>query len=123
MRGRGGVRGGGRWRAKRADSLSHTYTTQLLVQLRALGLPDADREWRFHPARRWRFDLAWPERKVAVEIQGGLFSNGRHARGAGISSDYEKGAAATLLGWRVFWVTPHQIKMGQAANWVAEAMK
>lgn len=57
------------------------------------------REHRFHPTRRWRFDFAWPGRKVAVEIDGGQWveRGGRHAR----DSDRIKGNIAAALGWRV----------------------
>lgn len=60
------------------------------------------REYKFHPARKWRFDFADPERKIAVEIDGGVFVKGRHSRGAGYRSDCEKLNAAAALGWRVF---------------------
>jgi very-short-patch-repair endonuclease len=66
-------------------------------------------ERRFHPVRRWRFDAAFPERKVAVEIDGGAFSGGRHTRGAGFRKDCEKLNTATLMGWRVFRFLPEQI--------------
>lgn len=63
--------------------------------------PMPERQFAFHPARRWRFDFAWPSVKVAVEIQGGTFSRGGHSRGAGQSKDFEKLNEAQRLGWRV----------------------
>ncbi len=54
-------------------------------------------EYRFHPTRRWRFDLAWPSVKLAVEIEG----RGRHQTFMGFAKDAEKYNAALLLGWRV----------------------
>lgn len=60
------------------------------------------REHRFHPIRKWRFDFADVENKIAVEIDGGVFIQGRHSRGAGYRSDAEKFNAAAVLGWRVF---------------------
>lgn len=33
--------------------------------------PEFVREHRFHPTRRWRFDFAWPDEKVALEVEGG----------------------------------------------------
>lgn len=73
---------------------------------RADGLPMPDAEHRFAPPRRWRFDYAWPESKVALEVEGGAFSGGRHTRGAGFLKDMEKYNAATLAGWKVLRVTP-----------------
>ena len=72
--------------------------------------------------RRWRFDFAWPADKVAVEVQGGLWTGGKHSRGAGIENDYEKGNAAQLLGWVVLHVSPGQIRSGQAVQWIKQAL-
>jgi very-short-patch-repair endonuclease len=58
-------------------------------------------EYRFHPVRRWRFDMAFPEPKVAVEIEGGVWTGGRHVRGKGFRKDCEKYNTAAAMGWRV----------------------
>ncbi len=63
-------------------------------------------EYQFHPKRKWRFDSAWPEKMVAVEFEGGIWTNGRHTRGKGYENDCEKYNNALLLGWRVFRLTP-----------------
>ena len=59
------------------------------------------REYRFDPVRRWRFDFAWPKSKVAVEIEGGVWTQGRHTRGAGYLADLEKYNTAAVAGWLV----------------------
>lgn len=64
-------------------------------------LPDPVTEHRFHPVRRWRLDVAWPEYKVAVECHGGIWRSGRHTRGGGFKNDREKMNEAALLGWLV----------------------
>ena len=69
---------------------------------RALNGPPLQAEFRFHPSRKWRFDFAHPESRTAIEIEGGVWSGGRHTRGAGYVADCEKYNAATLAGWRVF---------------------
>lgn len=63
--------------------------------------PRPVREYRFHPTRRWLMDFAWPRQRVAVEIEGGTYSNGRHTRGSGFADDCTKYNAAALLGWTV----------------------
>ena len=80
------------------DSLVATFVN--LWQM--LGGPALVAEHRFHPTRRWRFDFAHLQSKVAVEINGGIWSGGRHVRGDGYLRDRDKVNAATALGWRVF---------------------
>ena len=62
------------------------------------------REFVFAAPRRWRFDFAWPDRLVAVEIEGAVFVQGRHTRGAGFVKDCEKYNTATVAGWRPYRV-------------------
>ncbi|MGI0119640.1 hypothetical protein [Zooshikella sp. RANM57] len=53
----------------------------LELHIRGMKLPKPETEYIFHPSRCWRFDFAWPDRKLAVEVEGGGWSNGRHTRG------------------------------------------
>lgn len=96
----------------------------LLQQIRWTKLPEPESEFPFAKAigRRWRFDFAWPSHKVAVEVQGGVFVGGRHARGSGITGDCEKFSVAAGLGWRVLPVTPAQVKSGDALQWIERAV-
>lgn len=64
------------------------------------------KEYRFHPKRLWRFDYAFPEHKIALEVEGGVWTQGRHTRAEGFLGDIEKYNTATLMGWRVFRCTP-----------------
>lgn len=73
------------------------------------GLPEPVAELRFAPPRRWRFDWAWPDNKVALEVEGGVWTRGRHTRGAGFIKDMEKYNAATVLGWRVLRCVPGEL--------------
>lgn len=65
-------------------------------------------EWRFSTERRWRFDYAMPELKIAIEIDGGIFTGGRHSGGVGQKKDLEKGNAAAEMDWAVFHYTPDE---------------
>ena len=76
---------------------------------RAAGLPEPVAEHRFHAQRKWRFDWAWPQDRIAIEQDGGAWTRGRHVTGAGFVKDMEKLNAAVLAGWRVFRVTPDQL--------------
>lgn len=66
-------------------------------------------EYRFYPPRRWRFDYSIVNLKIAIEIEGAAWSNGRHTRGKGYIADMEKYNRATLEGWRILRYTPQQI--------------
>lgn len=85
-------------------------------------IPEPKTEHRFHPTRKWAFDYAWPERLVAVEIEGAIWSHGRHTRGAGFTKDMEKYNAAGLLGWRVFRFSPSDLKKGVAQAFMLEVL-
>lgn len=68
---------------------------------RAAGGPELEREFRFHPTRRWRADFAHLPSRTLIEVEGGIYVLGRHNRPAGFAADLEKYLEATLLGWRV----------------------
>jgi hypothetical protein len=72
------------------------------------------REYHFHDKRNWRFDFADPERMVAVEVEGGAWSGGRHTRGSGFIKDCEKYNEAAILGWFVLRVTRPSVDDGSA---------
>lgn len=95
----------------------------LVFSIRAVGLPTPEREFVFAKPRRWRFDLCWPARKLAVEVEGGTWVNGRHSRGSGMRKDAEKYNAATLAGWRVLRFTNDMIRDGVALGTIERAFE
>ena len=96
-----------------------TLHDKVLAQL--VGFPDPVIELLFHHKRKWRFDYAWEEQKLALEVHGGIHSGGRHTRGRGFVEDRAKMNEATLLGWTVLEVTPEHIKSGQLRAWLLAA--
>jgi len=112
----------------------------LVQQLSMVGAPTPAREYRFGAEaaggagkglrmrlataglQDWRFDIAWPHAKLAVEVDGGGFVNGGHNRGAHMESDCAKLSTAVAMGWRVLRVTPRQVKDGRALKWVEAAL-
>lgn len=96
---------------------------RLLQEIRWLKLPEPESEYHFARPRKWRFDLCWPERHLAVEVEGGGFIGGRHSQGVGLAKDTEKYNEALLLGWRVLRVTPAQITSGEAIHWVTRGLR
>lgn len=96
----------------------------MLQQIRGLRLTAGmEREHEFAKPRKWRLDFAWPARKIALEVEGGVFSGGRHTRGSGFTEDCAKYNAAALDGWLVLRVTSGHIRTGQAANWLEDALR
>lgn len=90
---------------KKYKDLSETF-----MKLWAGRLPIPTREYVFHPIRRWRFDVAWPDLKLAVELHGAVFASGRHTRGIGMINDCEKNNSAQLLGWNILVYTGQDLK-------------
>jgi very-short-patch-repair endonuclease len=101
----------------------------LAAQLEQAGIP-FEREYRFHPRRRWRADFHVGDmfsgrpimRPILVEIDGGAFIGGRHSRGQGVANDAEKQSAAAILGYRVIRATPAQVADGSCLSWIQQAL-
>jgi hypothetical protein len=99
------------WKSVKAKkrSTADKYAPLMLAMCQERGLPVPVAELMFAPPRRWRFDFAWIDEKVALEIQGGLFVQGRHTRGAALLREHEKLNAAAALGWRVLFCSPNTL--------------
>ena len=108
-------------RAKRVKPMD--WTKRLLFSVELAGLPKPECEHRFHPTRKWRFDLAWVDMRLAVEIEGITHKGGRHQRIKGFSEDCRKYAEAVILNWRVVRVTPRMIRDGEAISLIERAYK
>lgn len=86
---------------------------QMEAQIRDSGLPSPQIEYHFHPTRDWRFDFAWPDIKLALEVEGGIYNGGRHVTPKGFEGDCEKYNEATCLDWRVIRVTSKMINSSE----------
>ena len=107
--------------AKQRKRVDHGAAVQRICDAYDIEAPE--REYRFHPERRWRFDFAWPLYQLAVEVNGGAFVQGRHTRGMGAVKDWEKLNEAQLLEWTVLQVTPKQITDGTLARLLNRAIR
>lgn len=79
-----------------------------------------EREFQFHPKRKWRADFHLIDQKILIEVEGGIWSNGRHTRAKGYLGDMEKYNAATALGYRIFRYSTEQVKSGMAIKEIME---
>ena len=75
-------------------------------------------EHKFHPTRKWRFDMALIKEKVAIEVEGAVWVQGRHTRGSGFVKDMEKYNEATFHGWKVLRFTTGDVKSGAAIKFL-----
>lgn len=82
-----------------------------------------EREYQFVESRKWRFDFYFPTHKIAIEIEGGTWSGGRHGRGAGMERDMDKYNYAAKLGIMVLRYTTKMVQDGCAIHDVLEMMQ
>lgn len=94
-----------------------------LSHARMVGLPEPMQEWEFHSERKWRLDFAWPEYKLALEVEGGQHVRGRHNRAQGYAEDARKYNEAQIAGWRVLRATGDMVRNGEAIRAVIKAFQ
>lgn len=96
----------------------------LVGMCRAAGVSEPVPEYQFakHIGRRWAADYCWPLHKLILEVQGGIWTQGRHVRGAALIAEYEKLSEAAILGYRVLLCTPDELRNGVAMDRVIRAL-
>lgn len=104
---------------KRESKLENT----VLGLIERANLPTPCREYFFHPTRKWRFDFAWPEWMVALEVEGGIWRGGRHQTARGYTADCEKYSEAAILGWVVIRVTALTMKENKVIKLVTRGLE
>lgn len=102
----------------RARAARERWEMLLLQHIRAFGLPEPERQYRHLRGRKFTLDFAWPEVRLAVEVDGGGWTGGRHHTPLGYRKDRERDALSLLAGWRVLRVVPEQVRSGEAVGWV-----
>lgn len=73
--------------------------------------------------RKWRLDFYLTEFRIGIEIQGGIWTGGRHARGAGYQNDCDKANTATMMGIRLLRFTTEDVMKGRAKQFLGEWIK
>lgn len=121
---------GAKRRAERSHGPNHEaemkYKPEIVTAyFLACGLPAPEYEFKFHPVRKWRFDIVFSKEKIAIEIDGGIWlpERGAHCRGARMLSDWEKRNSATALGWRIFYCQPKDLCTQVFVDYLLAAMR
>lgn len=102
---------------KKKPYISHDIFCLLVEQ--QLGLK-VEKEYRFHPKRKWRFDYAIVDKKIAIEVEGGVWVSGRHISPQGFIKDMEKYNTATSMGWRVLRFLPADLMKRETLFLISE---
>jgi len=93
--------------------IPNEFEAKLARELKTLKI-NFEQEFEFHPKRKWRADFHLVGKKILVEVEGGIWSGGRHTRGKGYIGDMEKYNAATMMGFQVIRFSTDQVKSGHA---------
>lgn len=93
------------------------YSKMLLAQMELAGLPAPKPEFKFHATRGWRIDAAYPDRLIAIEIEGAV-----HRLKDRFQRDMEKYQELFLAGWRLLRVSTAQVRSGAALRLVERAL-
>lgn len=101
--------------AKQGTRQSSEGENVLATHLRACRI-SFEQEYRFHTKRKWRADFWITGTKILVEVEGGIWSGGRHTRGKGYIGDMEKYNAAAMMGFTVLRFSTAQVKSGLAVQ-------
>lgn len=97
------------------------YRPIMKLMCQAHGIPEPLPEHKFHPTRKWKLDFYFHP-CLALEIQGGIFTGGRHVRGAALLKEYEKLNECAVAGIRVLFCTPQQLKSFEIAPLIKRAL-
>jgi len=95
--------------AKRKMGISNDTFLRAWITLIKMSKINIEPEYKFNPVRRWRFDYAIIKYRIAIEVEGGCFIQGRHSRGVGMIKDMAKYNTAVMSGWRVLRYTPQTL--------------
>ncbi|MDS7693882.1 endonuclease domain-containing protein [Acinetobacter soli] len=94
----------------------------LARDLRALKI-NFEQEYKFHPDRKWRADFFITGTNILIEVEGGVWSGGRHTRGKGYLGDMEKYNAAAVMGFKVLRFDTQQVKSGLAIKQIENLVR
>jgi very-short-patch-repair endonuclease len=91
--------------------------------IKAVGIPTPEKEFRWHPTAGYRADYAWPEIRAMIEVDGGTWKYRHgglsgHTTGKGYERDRIRDCEAMIHGWKVMRVTPSMVERGEAIKYI-----
>lgn len=110
------------WKGKKPKK-KFNLPVERLAQIFGRYFGEPEREYKFHPDRRWKFDLAFPKVHLAVEYEGIFSAKSRHTTISGFDGDATKYSTAAILGWVVIRITAIMLKDGRAESLAELASK
>lgn len=110
-------------KAKKRKRYVPNYNDWFAKKLSEAGIKGWVREFNYYPGRKFAADFAWPEEKIILEIQGGVYNGGRHVRPVEYEKDCLKYSLAASVGWCVLLFTPKHLNNGEALLILQDALK
>ncbi len=106
----------------KGEKIPNEFEAKLAGELKTLKI-EFEQEFEFHPKRKWRADFHLVGKKILVEVEGAIWSGGRHTRGKGYIGDMEKYNAATMMGFQVIRFSTDQVKSGHAIQQIEKMVR
>lgn len=116
------IKKGKKRRSVKGQRVQSEGEVTLARDLRALKI-NFEQEYKFHPERNWRADFLITGTKILIEVEGGIWSGGRHTRGKGFIADMEKYNAAAVMGFKVLRFDTQQVKSGLAIKQIKNLVR
>lgn len=116
------IKKGKKRRSVKGQRVQSEGEVTLARDLRAVKI-NFEQEYKFHPERNWRADFLITGTKILIEVEGGIWSGGRHTRGKGFIADMEKYNAAAVMGFKVLRFDTQQVKSGLAIKQIENLVR
>lgn len=111
---------------KLAKEQAERTAAKFVAWCKDVGLPEPVLEYKLHKAdtTRWPFlfDFAWPKVRIALEMEGGIYTRGAHGSVTGILRDIRKYNRAASQGWLVLRCQPSNMFKRETLALIQETM-
>lgn len=116
------IKKGKKRRSVKGQRVQSVGEVTLATHLRGCKI-NFEQEYKFNPDRKWRADFFITGTNILIEVEGGIWSGGRHTRGKGFIADMEKYNAAAVMGFKVLRFDTQQVKSGLAIKQIEGLLK